>query len=235
MIRRLVQGVSSVTSPWEYILFSISKNCCSSSQALVCLCTCLWSAFPNLNISNAHSWKLFFTSLKYSDIFQISLAQSSKQTETARILSCGRGTAVYHWMCLQDLPTLAGGQCLWFGPIYEVFVCLWKILSLLFRTVGPRTDPKNVINMERNFSVIFLITEYYKDLCYVCMYVFTHLCTLILVSNFTILTISPVKLALQSLDSTLSGVFLLLQAHFPFHKRRDVSWVSHNRTVSSNS
>lgn len=68
----------------------------SSSQVLVCLCTYLQSFFffQNLSISNAHSWKLFLTSLKYSDIFQISLAQSSKQTETARIPWCGRGNAI---------------------------------------------------------------------------------------------------------------------------------------------
>lgn len=49
--------------------------------------------------------------------------------------------------------------------------------------------------------------------------VFTHLCALILVSSFTRLTIYRENLALQLLDSTVSGVCLLLQAHLPLYTK----------------
>lgn len=90
----------------------------------------------------------------------------------------------YHWMCLQDLLALAGSQCLCFGPIYEVFVCLWKFLSLLFRTVGPKMELKSIIWKEA-FLLFLLITEYYKDLYYLLTYVCISLFS---VSDFTMLT-----------------------------------------------
>jgi hypothetical protein len=102
------------------------------------------SAYLSLTcISKFEQLKTFTQVLQVlcSNIFQISLAEFQTGRNCQNPLTWGE-MCYYHWMSLQNRPKLASGHV--FG-LDQVFMCLWKILSLLFRKVECEIKQKNIV------------------------------------------------------------------------------------------
>lgn len=121
-------------------------------------------------------------------------------------------------------PTKVGRYpCVWFGPIYKTFICLWKLLSLLFRIVEYKIEQKSIIRKEALLwlAVFFVWSLNTTRRSFVCVFV----------SNFSMYRRLLGEVTTNDKWKSLSLVFCLLCNYLPFpsKERGNSSWIRWNK------